>query len=229
MTKKLVLVRHGQSEWNLSNQFTGWMDVDLSEEGVRQATEAGKKIKEAGILFDVAYTSVLKRAIKTLHYILEYSDQLFLPEYKTYRLNERHYGALQGLNKEETAEKYGADQVKLWRRSYDTLPPLLEENDPRSSTQNRAYEKLEKSSIPMGENLKITLERVLPFYEDTIVKQLKEGKNVLVAAHGNSLRALVKHLDKLSDDEIMGVEIPTGQPLVYELNDDLSVAKKYYL
>lgn len=227
--KKLVLVRHGQSQWNLSNQFTGWMDVDLSEEGVRQAQEAGKKIKEAGFKFDVCYTSVLKRAIKTLHYILEYSDQLYLPEYKTYRLNERHYGALQGLNKEETAEKYGADQVKLWRRSYDTLPPMLEASDERSSTNHRAYEKLEKSSIPMGENLKITLERVLPFYEDTIVKSLKEGKDVLIAAHGNSLRALVKHLDKLSDDEIMGVEIPTGQPLVYELNDDLSVIKKYYL
>lgn len=227
--KKLVLVRHGQSQWNLSNQFTGWMDVDLSENGVEQAINAGKKIKEAGILFDVCYTSVLKRAIKTLHYILEYSDQLYLPEYKTYRLNERHYGALQGLNKEETAEKYGADQVKLWRRSYDTLPPLLEADDPKSSTNHRAYAKLEASSIPMGENLKITLERVLPFYEDNIVKALKEGKNVLVAAHGNSLRALVKHLDKLSDEEIMGVEIPTGQPLVYELNDDLSVANKYYL
>ncbi|MCI6272495.1 MAG: 2,3-diphosphoglycerate-dependent phosphoglycerate mutase [Erysipelotrichaceae bacterium] len=227
--KKLVLVRHGQSEWNLSNQFTGWMDVDLSENGVQQAIDAGKKIKEAGILFDVCYTSVLKRAIKTLHYVLEYSDQLYLPEYKTYRLNERHYGALQGLNKEQTAEKYGADQVKLWRRSYDTLPPLLEADDPKSSTNHRAYSKLETSSIPMGENLKITLERVLPFYEDNIVKALKEGKNVLIAAHGNSLRALVKHLDKLSDDEIMEVEIPTGQPLVYELNDDLSVAKKYYL
>lgn len=227
--KKLVLVRHGQSQWNLSNQFTGWMDVDLSEEGVRQATEAGQKIKEAGIKFDVCFTSVLKRAIKTLHYVLEYSDQLYLPEYKTYRLNERHYGALQGLNKEETAEKYGADQVKLWRRSYDTLPPLLEADDPRSSTQNRAYENLDARNIPMGENLKLTLERVLPFWEDTIVKALKQDKNVLIAAHGNSLRALVKHLDNLSDDEIMGVEIPTGQPLVYELNDDLTVANKYYL
>lgn len=221
--KTLVLVRHGQSQWNLSNQFTGWMDVDLSENGVNQAIEAGKKLKEKGFLFDVCYTSVLKRAIKTLHYILEYSDQMYLPEYKSYRLNERHYGALQGLNKEETAEKYGADQVKLWRRSYDTLPPLLEEADPRSSTQHRAYEKLDAKSIPMGENLKITLERVLPFYEDTIVKALKEDKKVLIAAHGNSLRALVKHLDNLSDDEIMAVEIPTGQPLVYELNDDLTV------
>ena len=227
--KLLVLVRHGESEWNLKNQFTGWMDVDLSNEGVRQASEAGVKIKEAGFKFDVAYTSVLKRAIKTLHYILENSDQLYIPEYKTYRLNERHYGALQGLNKAETAEKYGDDMVKLWRRSYDTLPPLLEKDDERSSTKHPAYALLDENDIPMGENLKITLERVLPFYQDTIVKQLKQNKNVLVAAHGNSFRALVKHLDKLSDDEIMAVEIPTGKPLVYELNDDLTVNKKYYL
>jgi len=226
---KLVFVRHGLSEWNALNQFTGWVDVDLSETGVAEAKAAGEKIKAAGIEFDVAFTSVLKRAIKTCHYVLEESDQLWVPEIKSWRLNERHYGALQGLNKKETAEKYGADQVQLWRRSYDTLPPLLDETDPTSAVHDRRYASLDKRAVPAGENLKVTLERAIPFWEDSIAPALLDGKTVLVAAHGNSLRALAKHLEKISDDDIMGLEIPTGQPLVYELNDDLSVANKYYL
>lgn len=226
---KLVFVRHGLSEWNALNQFTGWVDVDLSEQGVAEAKEAGRKIKEAGIQFDVAYTSVLKRAIKTCNYILEESDQLWVPQHKSWRLNERHYGALQGLNKKETAEKYGVDQVQLWRRSYDTLPPMMEDDHEYSSVNDRRYAHLEKDMIPRGENLKVTLERVIPYWQDNIGPDLFEGKTVLVAAHGNSLRALAKHIERISDEDIMGLEIPTGQPLVYELNDDLSVAKKYYL
>lgn len=226
---KLVFVRHGLSDWNALNQFTGWVDVDLSETGVEEAQAAGEKIKEAGIQFDVAYTSVLKRAIKTCNYVLEGSDQLWIPQYKSWRLNERHYGALQGLNKEETAAKYGADQVQLWRRSYDTLPPLLDETDPTSAINDRRYASLDRRVIPGGENLKVTLERAIPFWEDHIAPALLDSKTVLVAAHGNSLRALAKHIEGISDDDIMGLEIPTGQPLVYELNDDLTVSKKYYL
>lgn len=226
---KLVFVRHGQSEWNALNLFTGWADVDLSERGVKEAINAGKKIKDAGIMFDVAYTSVLKRALKTCNYILEESDQLWIPQTKSWRLNERHYGALQGLNKQETANKYGDDQIQLWRRSYDTLPPLLSADDPSSAVHDRRYQELDARTIPNGENLKITLERVIPFWEDHIAPSLLEGKTVLVAAHGNSLRALAKYIEGISDDEIMGLEIPTGEPLVYELNDDLSVSKKYYL
>ncbi|MFS7256263.1 phosphoglyceromutase [Carnobacterium divergens] len=226
---KLVFVRHGLSDWNALNQFTGWVDVDLSEAGLAEATEAGRKIKEAGLEFDVAFTSVLKRAIKTCHIVLEESDQLWVPEVKSWRLNERHYGSLQGLNKKETAEKYGADQVQLWRRSYDTLPPLLAPTDPGSATNDRRYANLQKSRIPMGENLKVTLERVIPFWEDQIAPAILDHKTVLVAAHGNSLRALAKYIEGISDDDIMALEIPTGQPLVYELNEDLSVSKKYYL
>lgn len=226
---KLVFVRHGQSEWNALNQFTGWVDVDLSEQGVTEAKEAGQKIKDAGIAFDTAYTSVLKRAIKTCNFVLEESDQLFVPQIKSWRLNERHYGALQGLNKKETADKYGADQVQLWRRSYDTLPPLLAEEDPGSAVNDRRYANLDKRTIPGGENLKVTLERAIPFWEDHIAPDLLAGKTVLVAAHGNSLRALAKYIENISDDDIMGLEIPTGQPLVYELKDDLSVSQKYYL
>lgn len=227
--RKLIFVRHGLSEWNALNQFTGWVDVDLSEKGIEEAKNAGKKIKEAGINLDVAYTSVLKRAIKTCHYVLEESDQLWVPEYKSWRLNERHYGALQGLNKKETAEKYGDEQVQQWRRSYDTLPPLLASDDPASATQDRRYDNLERRTIPGGENLKVTLERAIPYWEDNIAPSLLKGDTVLVAAHGNSLRALAKHIENISDDDIMGLEIPTGQPLVYELNDDLSVSNKYYL
>ena len=229
MTKKLVLVRHGQSEWNLANKFTGWVDVDLSEKGVEEAKEAGRKIKEAGIKFDYAHTSILKRAIKTCNYVLEYSDQMFVPQTKTYRLNERHYGALQGLNKAETAEKYGDEQVHIWRRSYDTLPPEISEEDKKNQANMPMFSHLPKDVIPGAENLKVTLERVLPYYFDSIAPQLLEDDTVLVAAHGNSLRALAKHLEKISDDDIMDLEIPTGQPLVYELDDELNVIKKYYL
>ncbi|MBC1349571.1 2,3-diphosphoglycerate-dependent phosphoglycerate mutase [Listeria welshimeri] len=226
---KLVLIRHGQSEWNKLNLFTGWHDVDLSEEGVVEAMTAGKRIKEAGLEFDVAFTSVLTRAIKTLNYVLEESDQMWVPVNKSWRLNERHYGALQGLNKQETAEKYGADQVQKWRRSYDTLPPLLEENDERQAKNDRRYQLLDTHAIPSGENLKVTLERVIPYWMDTIAQEIKEGRRVVIAAHGNSLRALVKFLEGISDDEIMELEIPTGVPLVYELNDDLKPVNKYYL
>ncbi|MBC2256479.1 2,3-diphosphoglycerate-dependent phosphoglycerate mutase [Listeria ivanovii] len=226
---KLVLIRHGQSEWNKLNLFTGWHDVDLSEEGVIEAKTAGKRIKEAGLEFDVAFTSVLTRAIKTLNFVLEESDQMWLPVNKSWRLNERHYGALQGLNKQETAEKYGADQVQKWRRSYDTLPPLLEENDERQAKNDRRYQLLDTHAIPSGENLKVTLERVIPYWMDTIAPEIKEGKRVVIAAHGNSLRALVKFLEGINDDEIMELEIPTGVPLVYELNDDLKPVNKYYL
>ncbi|EAC2992182.1 2,3-diphosphoglycerate-dependent phosphoglycerate mutase, partial [Listeria monocytogenes] len=223
---KLVLIRHGQSEWNKLNLFTGWHDVDLSQEGVVEAMTAGKRIKEAGLEFDVAFTSVLTRAIKTLNYVLEESDQMWVPVHKSWRLNERHYGALQGLNKQETAEKYGADQVQKWRRSYDTLPPLLEENDERQAKNDRRYQLLDTHAIPSGENLKVTLERVIPYWMDTIAPEIKEGRRVVIAAHGNSLRALVKFLEGISDDEIMDLEIPTGVPLVYELNDDLKPVNK---
>lgn len=225
----LVFVRHGLSEWNAKNLFTGWIDVDLSEAGIEEAKEAGRKIKEANIQFDVAYTSVLKRAIKTCNYILEESDQLWIPQMKSWRLNERHYGALQGLNKQETAEKYGPDQVQLWRRSYDILPPLLDAEDEGSAHHDRRYQHLDQRIIPGGENLKVTLERAIPFWEDHIAPALLDQKTVLVAAHGNSLRALVKHIEHISDEDIMDVEIPTGQPLVYQLNDDLSVHNKFYL
>jgi 2,3-bisphosphoglycerate-dependent phosphoglycerate mutase len=229
MTTKLVFVRHGQSEWNLANKFTGWVDVDLSEKGTEEAKEAGRKIKEAGIEFDVAHTSILKRAIKTCNYVLEYSDQMFVPVYKNYRLNERHYGALQGLNKDETRAKYGEEQVHIWRRSYDTLPPSLSEEEIEAQKKLPIYKHLPQDVIPVAENLKITLERALPYYFDHIAPELIDGNNVLVAAHGNSIRALVKHLEGISDEDIMGVEIPTGQPLVYELDENLKVVKKYYL
>ncbi|WP_022796879.1 2,3-diphosphoglycerate-dependent phosphoglycerate mutase [Bavariicoccus seileri] len=226
---KLVLVRHGQSEWNLSNQFTGWEDVKLSENGVNEATKAGQLLKETGIQFDVLFTSVLQRAIKTGHIILEETGQLWIPEVKSWRLNERHYGALQGLNKKETAEKYGDEKVHQWRRSYDVLPPLLENDDERSPKNDRRYAHLQKKVIPQGENLKTTLERVIPFWEDQIAPAILDHKTVLVAAHGNSLRALIKYLEQISDDDIMGVEIPTGVPLVYDLDEDLSVTDKYFL
>ncbi|WP_440896507.1 2,3-diphosphoglycerate-dependent phosphoglycerate mutase [Amphibacillus sp. Q70] len=220
---KLVFARHGMSEWNKENLFTGWVDVDLAPEGVEEAIDAGRKVKEAGIEFDIAYTSVLTRAIKTCNYILEYSKQLWVPVVKSWRLNERHYGALQGLNKQETRDKYGDEQVHIWRRSYDVLPPLT---DP---TTDRRYALLDPKTIPGGENLKVTLERALPFWEDKIAPDLRDDKIVFVAAHGNSLRALAKHIEGISDDDIMDLEIPTGQPLVYDLNDDLTVADKYYL
>lgn len=223
---KLVLIRHGQSEWNLSNQFTGWVDVDLSEKGVEEAKHAGQLVKQAGLEFDQAYTSVLTRAIKTLHYVLEESDQLWIPEMKTWRLNERHYGALQGLNKKETADKYGADQVHIWRRSYDVLPPLLKATDEGSAAKDRRYADLDPRIIPGGENLKVTLERVIPFWEDHIAPDLLAGKNVIIAAHGNSLRALTKYIENISDADIMNLEMATGEPVVYDFDEKLNVNSK---
>ncbi|EPC80293.1 phosphoglyceromutase [Lacticaseibacillus paracasei subsp. paracasei Lpp221] len=223
---KLVLIRHGQSEWNLSNQFTGWVDVDLSEKGVEEAKHAGQLVKQAGLEFDQAYTSVLTRAIKTLHYVLEESDQLWIPEMKTWRLNERHYGALQGLNKKETADKYGADQVHIWRRSYDVLPPLLKATDEGSAAKDRRYADLDPRIIPGGENLKVTLERVIPIWEDHIAPDLLAGKNVIIAAHGNSLRALTKYIENISDADIMNLEMATGEPVVYDFDEKLNVNSK---
>ncbi|MTV82239.1 2,3-diphosphoglycerate-dependent phosphoglycerate mutase [Secundilactobacillus folii] len=223
---KLVLIRHGQSEWNLSNQFTGWVDVDLSDEGVKQAINAGKLIKKEGIEFDYAFTSVLTRAIKTLHYVLEYSDQLWIPETKTWRLNERHYGALQGQNKAEAAKKFGDDQVHIWRRSYDVLPPLLKPDDEGSAVKDRRYANLDPNIVPGGENLKVTLERVMPFWEDEIAPKLLDGKNVVIAAHGNSLRALSKYIEGISDEDIINLEMATGQPVVYDFDEKLKVLNK---
>ncbi|WP_461215013.1 2,3-diphosphoglycerate-dependent phosphoglycerate mutase [Lacticaseibacillus sp. GG6-2] len=223
---KLVLIRHGQSEWNLSNQFTGWVDVNLSDKGVEEAKAAGRKIKEAGLEFDQAYTSVLTRAIKTLHFALEESDQLWIPETKTWRLNERHYGALQGQNKAEAAKKWGDEQVHIWRRSYDTLPPLLSADDEGSAAQDRRYANLDPRIVPGGENLKVTLERVIPFWEDHIAPDLLAGKNVIIAAHGNSLRALTKYIENISDEDIINLEMATGEPVVYTFNDKLEVQDK---
>ena len=223
---KLVFIRHGQSEWNLKNLFTGWVDVNLSEKGEQEAKEAGRKLKEAGIEFDQAYTSVLTRAIKTLHFALEESGQLWVPETKTWRLNERHYGALQGQNKAEAAEKFGEEQVHIWRRSYDVLPPLLSADDEGSAANDRRYANLDPRIVPGGENLKVTLERVIPFWEDHIAPDLLAGKNVIVAAHGNSLSALTKYIEQISDEDIMNVEMATGQPVVYDLDDKLNIVSK---
>jgi 2,3-bisphosphoglycerate-dependent phosphoglycerate mutase len=226
---KLVLLRHGESEWNLANKFTGWKDVDLTETGIRQATSAGQLLKEAGFEFDQAHTSVLKRAIKTLNITLDVMDQLWLPVERSWRLNERHYGALQGLNKAETAAKYGDEQVHIWRRSYDTPPPHLEWDDERNIANDRRYAGLSREQIPLGECLKDTVERVLPYWHEHIVPQLKAGRKIIIAAHGNSLRSLVKYLDDVSADEILKLNIPTGVPLVYELDDDLNPITSYYL
>ena len=223
---KLVFIRHGQSEWNLKNLFTGWVDVNLSEKGEQEAKEEGRKLKAAGIEFDQAYTSVLTRAIKTLHFALEESGQLWVPETKTWRLNERHYGALQGQNKAEAAEKFGEEQVHIWRRSYDVLPPLLSADDEGSAANDRRYANLDPRIVPGGENLKVTLERVIPFWEDHIAPDLLAGKNVIVAAHGNSLRALTKYIEQISDEDIMNVEMATGQPVVYDLDDKLNIVSK---
>jgi 2,3-bisphosphoglycerate-dependent phosphoglycerate mutase len=226
---KLVLLRHGESEWNRSNRFTGWTDVELTETGVAQAKEAGRLLKEAGYEFDKAYTSVLRRAIRTLWIALDGLDQMWIPVQRSWKLNERHYGALQGLNKAETAEKYGDEQVLIWRRSYGTPPPQLEWDDERNSANERKYSQLKKSQIPMGECLKDTVKRVVPFWKKKIVKDLKKGKQLIIAAHGNSLRALIKYLDDVSDEEILKLNIPTGVPLIYELDDDLKPIRHYYL
>ncbi|SRR5690554_300163 len=227
--KRLVLIRHGQSAWNLENRFTGWVDVDLSDKGREEAKAAGELLKAHGYRFDCAFTSVLKRAIRTCWTILDQLDQMWIPVTKSWRLNERHYGALTGLNKAETAEKYGDEQVHIWRRSYDTPPPALDADDERHPRFDPRYQNLSADQLPATESLAITLERVLPYWNSDIVPALKASEQVLVAAHGNSLRALIKHLDQLSDDEIVKVEIPTGDPLVYELDDDLNVLRSYYL
>jgi 2,3-bisphosphoglycerate-dependent phosphoglycerate mutase len=226
---KLVLLRHGESDWNKENRFTGWTDVDLSEKGLQEAHEAGRLLKAEGYAFDVAHTSVLKRAVRTLWIALDEMDQMWLPVKNTWRLNERHYGALQGLNKAETAEKYGDQQVKLWRRSYDVPPPALTPEDPRYPGHDPRYAGMTEAELPLTECLKDTVERFLPYWHKTIVPDLKAGKKVLIAAHGNSLRALVKYLDNISDEEIVELNIPTGIPLVYELDDDLKPIRHYYL
>ena len=226
---KLVLVRHGESQWNKENRFTGWYDVDLSEKGVSEAKAAGKLLKEEGYSFDFAYTSVLKRAIHTLWNVLDELDQAWLPVEKSWKLNERHYGGLTGKNKAEAAEQFGDEQVHIWRRSYDVLPPAMDRDDEHSAHTDRRYASLDDSVIPDAENLKVTLERALPFWEDKIAPALKDGKNVFVGAHGNSIRALVKHIKQLSDDEIMDVEIPNFPSLVFEFDEKLNVVKEYYL
>jgi 2,3-bisphosphoglycerate-dependent phosphoglycerate mutase len=226
---KLVLVRHGESIWNLANRFTGWTDVGLSERGVAEATAGGKLLKEGGYVFDVAYTSVLKRAIKTLWIILEEMDLMWIPVYNSWRLNERHYGALQGLNKAETAALHGDDQVLVWRRSYDVPPPALARDDPRHPANDARYAGLPAADVPATECLKDTVARMLPYWHETIAPAIRAGQRVLVAAHGNSLRALVKYLDHISDQDIVELNIPTGIPLVYELDDNLKPIKHYYL
>ena len=223
---QLVLIRHGQSQWNLENRFTGWWDVDLSEQGVTEARAAGWLLKERGFEFDVCFTSVLTRAIRTLHLVLHELGTLWLPVTKDWRLNERHYGGLTGLNKQEMIEKVGAEQVKIWRRSYDIPPPPLPKGSEYDVSRDRRYAGV---PVPRTESLKDTIARALPCFEEEIVPALRNNKRVLVAAHGNSLRGIIKHLSNIGDDEIVGVEIPTGQPLVYELADDLSVRDSYYL
>ena len=226
---KLVLIRHGESEWNKLNLFTGWTDVGLSEKGIIEANEAGFLLKENNFDFDVCYCSYLKRAINTLNIVLERMDRQWLPVIKTWKLNERHYGSLQGLNKAETAEKYGEEQVKLWRRSFDVPPPALDKDDKRCPHNQAPYRNVDKSELPYNESLKDTIERVIPYYEEVIKKDMLDGKRVLITAHGNSLRALVKYLDNLTDEEIISVNIPTGIPLVYEFDDNFKVTNKYYL
>jgi 2,3-bisphosphoglycerate-dependent phosphoglycerate mutase len=226
---KLVLIRHGESTWNLENRFTGWTDVALTETGIEQAKNSGRLLKAEGYDFDVAYTSVLKRATHTLWHVLDEMDRTWLPVVNSWRLNERHYGGLQGLNKAETAAKYGDAQVLAWRRSYDVPPPPLEANDKRSERADLRYAKLQPGQVPLTECLKDTVARVLPFWNEAMAPAIKAGKRIVVAAHGNSIRALVKHLDNISDDDIVGVNIPNGIPLVYELDADLKALRHYYL
>jgi 2,3-bisphosphoglycerate-dependent phosphoglycerate mutase len=227
--KRLVLLRHGESIWNQENRFTGWYDVDLADKGINEAREAGRLLKEQGFVFDLAYTSVLKRAIRTLWLALDQMDLMWIPVTKSWRLNERHYGALQGLNKAETAAKFGDEQVLIWRRSYDIPPPALDKGDSRYPGQDPRYADLSEKELPLTECLKDTVERFLPYWHDSIAPQVRAGKRVIITAHGNSLRALVKYLDNVSDNDIVGLNIPTGIPLVYELNDDLTPIRSYYL
>lgn len=226
---KIVLMRHGESTWNLDNRFTGWTDVDLTEKGRAEARHAGQLLKDAGLSFDLAYTSVLKRAIRTLWITLDEMDLMWLPIQHDWRLNERHYGALQGLNKAETAATYGDEQVLVWRRSYDTPPPPLEQNDTRNAYNDPQYAGQPQSQIPRTECLKDTVARVMPAWEDSIAPAIRAGKRIIISAHGNSLRALIKSLDGISDNDIVGLNVPNGQPLVYELDADLKPIKSYYL
>jgi 2,3-bisphosphoglycerate-dependent phosphoglycerate mutase len=226
---KVVLLRHGESDWNRENRFTGWTDVDLSSKGREEAREAGRLLKEGGYVFDLAFTSVLTRAIRTLWIALDEMDLMWIPVEKSWRLNERHYGALQGLNKAETAAKHGEAQVKIWRRSYDIPPPALERDDPRHPSRDPRYASLSASELPLTESLKDTVARFLPYWHDAIAPAVQSGKRVLIAAHGNSLRALVKYLDDISEQDIVELNIPTGIPLVYELDDDLRPVRHYYL
>ena len=226
---KLVLIRHGESDWNKQNRFTGWTDVELSEIGQQEATDAGKSLKDKGYDFDVCYTSYLKRAIHTLNNVLYELNREWLPVYKSWKLNERHYGALQGLNKADTAAKYGDEQVKIWRRSFDIKPPSLKEEDERNPAKDVQYREVDKADLPLAESLKDTIARTVPYFEQVIKPDMLAGKRVLVVAHGNSLRALVKYFDDTSEDEIVEVNIPTGIPLVYEFDDHFNVLSKYYL
>ena len=227
--KKIVLLRHGQSTWNAENRFAGWCDVDLTQQGVSEARNAGKLLRDAGFTFDVAYSSLLRRALRTMYTVLDEMDLLWIHTEHSWRLNERHYGALQGLNKSETAEKFGEDQVKIWRRSYDTPPPPLSMGEALQLVKDPRYAGINPSDYPRGECLKDTVSRFLPYWHETIAPMVKSNKRVLIVAHGNSLRALVKYLDNISDQAIVDLNIPTGQPLVYELNDDLTPIKHYYL
>jgi 2,3-bisphosphoglycerate-dependent phosphoglycerate mutase len=226
---KIVLMRHGESTWNLENRFTGWVDVDLTEKGVAEARHAGKLLQKAGFTFDLAYSSVLKRAIRTLWVTLDEMDLMWLPIVHSWRLNERHYGALQGLNKAETAALYGNQQVLIWRRSYDTPPSPLEPNDPRTSYNDPRYAKLKREEIPLTECLKDTVHRVMPIWNESIAPAIRAGKRIIISAHGNSLRALIKSLDGISDKDIVGINVPNGQPLIYELDADLKPIRSYYL
>jgi len=226
---KLVLIRHGESTWNLDNRFTGWTDVDLTPTGIEQAKNAGRLLKAEGYEFDIAYTSVLKRATRTLWHVLDEMDRTWLPVVNSWRLNERHYGALQGLNKAETAKQFGDAQVLAWRRSYDTPPPALEPTDPRSERSDARYARIAPQQVPLTECLKDTVARVMPFWHEALAPAIKAGKRVVVAAHGNSIRALVKYLDNISDEDIVGLNIPNGIPLVYELDENLKPIRHYYL
>ena len=227
--KKLVLLRHGESTWNKENRFTGWTDVDLSDKGRQEAREAGEVLRDGGYVFDVAYTSVLKRAIRTLWTAMDVMDLMWIPVHRSWRLNERHYGALQGLNKAETAAKFGEDQVKIWRRSYDIPPPILTPDDPRYPGHDPRYQGLSKEELPLTECLNDTVARFLPLWHETVAPAIRAGQRVIIAAHGNSLRALVKYLDGVSEADIVELNIPTGMPLVYELDDDLKPLNRYYL
>ncbi len=227
--KKIVLLRHGESLWNQENRFTGWTDVDLTERGLQEARAAGQLLKEAGFAFDIAYTSLLKRAIRTLWIVLDELDRMWIPIEHSWRLNERHYGALQGLNKEETAAAFGDEQVLQWRRSYDVPPPALDSGDPRNASDDPRYANVDKNALPRAECLEDTVARFIPYWHETIAPSVRAGNSVIIAAHGNSLRALVKYLDKISDEDIIGLNIPTGVPLVYELDDELKPLRSYYL